>query len=96
MTQHGLRYVARVMRQQREPRPRLPHYDHPKPCACPPCHKDQIEALSTIFRTAAEVGPAWGWTEEKMICLLRVCWAWQETGSIPKGLPAMNIPEVKP
>lgn len=81
---------------QREPRPHLPHYDHMESCTARSRMKDQIEALTTIFRTAAEIGPTWGWSEEKMIRLLRICWAWHETGKIPETLPAMTITEVQP
>ncbi len=74
------------MKPRREPRPHLPHYDHEKPCQCNPCSRDATGALVLLLSTACECAQKWGWSEQKLIRLLRICWAWERDGKIPERL----------
>lgn len=71
---------------ERMPRPSRPNDGHPNLCECEPCRRDATGALALLFCTAAECAQMWGWDEAKLIRLLRVCWAWERDGVIPKKL----------
>ncbi|WP_437309955.1 hypothetical protein [Sorangium sp. So ce388] len=56
--------------------------------------EDELAALTTVFKAAAECADRWGWSEEKFLLLAQICFRWVRTGVIadPTEQPA---PEAK-
>jgi hypothetical protein len=52
--------------------------------------KDEVGALTVLFRTGCECARKWGWDERALIRLLRVCWAWERDGEIPESIDDEN------
>jgi hypothetical protein len=52
--------------------------------------EDELAALTTVFRAAAECADRWGWSEEKFLLLAKVVFRWAQTGVIsdPTDAPA--------
>jgi hypothetical protein len=44
--------------------------------------REECSALVPLFKAASECAQRWGWDEDRLVCLLRVCWGWVRTGTI--------------